>query len=62
MKLGDNGTIVPLRRMIDRSRLFTVVREYVATHLCFTLDPIDIQSRFLEDLHSRLLNILRPVQ
>ena len=36
MKFGNNGTIVPLRRMIDRSRVFAVVREYVALPVLHT--------------------------
>ena len=45
MQLGDNRTIVPLRKMIDRSRAFTVIREYVVPHLCSTHDPIDVTTQ-----------------
>ena len=58
MQLGDNGTIIPLRRMIDRSRAFTVIREYVAAHLCSTPASIDVMTqvprRFAQQSFARL--------
>ena len=61
MQFGDGGTIVPLSRMIDRTRAYKVIREYVIPRDWPYLAPDlnDAMTRFLEDLHNRLLIMLR---
>ena len=39
IQFGDDGRFVPLRRMMDRARVYAVIREYVASRLHSIRDP-----------------------